>query len=312
MKLSFLFLEQIDKHMNTVRKLQRDFIIGDNWLYYKIYTGSIESILEILNDSIKKWQKQGIIDNWFFIRYADPHHHLRLRFHLTDFSKIGGVLESIKTQFIPYIEEGIIWKVQLDTYSRELERYGYKTMQLSEQIFTHDSNMMIELFSLIEGEEGEEIRWLFCLRAIDDFISAFNLGIEQKISLFDRLKTGFGIEFRIDRTMKKKINEKYRNHRSKIKSFMALDELNEYYLPLFHILEHKRKAIDTIAKEIIHSKEVEPLDFDFELFLESHVHMITNRIFRFKNRLHELVCYDFLFKHYMSIKSKEQKLLTQS
>ena len=66
-------------------KAQRTFIIGDNWLYYKIYTGAKTSEL-ILTESIRpvveELLKNNIIQKWFFIRYSDPHYHIRIRIYL--------------------------------------------------------------------------------------------------------------------------------------------------------------------------------------------------------------------------------------
>ena len=54
---------------------QRIFIIGGEWIYFKIYSGqkTIENIF--INDIMCKINlliKQRMIDSFFFVRYMDP------------------------------------------------------------------------------------------------------------------------------------------------------------------------------------------------------------------------------------------------
>ena len=114
------------------------------------------------------------------------------------------------------MEQDIIWKVQLDTYNRELERYGANTMELSESLFCHDSWATLQFLDLIEGDEGERLRWLYGLRAIDGLLEAFQYNIGEKLQLMERLKIGFGQEFNMSRPLKKQLDGKYRKERERI------------------------------------------------------------------------------------------------
>jgi thiopeptide-type bacteriocin biosynthesis protein len=62
--------------------VQRTFAPGSQWLYLKAYTGTA-SADRILTDTvgpvIDGLLSTGVVDHWFFLRYADPEHHLRLR-----------------------------------------------------------------------------------------------------------------------------------------------------------------------------------------------------------------------------------------
>ena len=54
--------------------MKRDFTIGSEWLFYKIYCGyttADELLKAIIGPLSKRLAQQGLIDNWFFIRYAD-------------------------------------------------------------------------------------------------------------------------------------------------------------------------------------------------------------------------------------------------
>jgi thiopeptide-type bacteriocin biosynthesis protein len=53
------------------------------------------------------------------------------------------------------LEQNSVWKIQTDTYQREIERYG-KTIEDSETLFWHDSEMILHYLVLKSSFEKEE------------------------------------------------------------------------------------------------------------------------------------------------------------
>lgn len=282
--------------------LKRNFIVGSKWLYYKIYMGHKTSDL-VLTDIIKpliyQLTEEATIDKWFFIRYADPKHHLRIRFHCDNTDNIGQVIATLHESLNAFVEEDLIWKIQLDTYQRELERYGLKTMELSETLFCYDSNATIQFLDLIEGNEGEQLRWLFGLRSIDCLLNSFKYSLDKKLILMDNLKTGFGLEFGMSRPLKKQLDNKYREERVNIEAFMLFtDKTEPDYEPIFNILQRKRIEVQPLAEQILNLQVKGKLQLELNSLMSSYIHMLMNRLFKSKNRLNEMVCYDFLYRHY--------------
>lgn len=290
---------------------KRSFIIGDEWLYYKIYSGPKTSDLiltEVIKPIAESLLKEKIIDKWFYIRYSDPKNHLRLRLHYKDSESVSKIINSFHAHFNKYSFEDLIWKIQTDTYHRELERYGRNTMELSETLFYYDSKAISDFLSLIEGDEGEELRWLFGLRMVDTLLECFSYTLENKIYLVEFLKTRFGNEFGMNRFLKKQLDDKYRQKRKKIENFMFCDKKEiEEYIPILKILSNYKVFISPIAQSLHHIKAAEKLEIELENLLSSYIHMTLNRLFRSKNRLHELVCYDFLYRHYTSVLARNKK-----
>src|SRR5581483_441899 len=69
---------------HAVTQHVRVFYPGDAWNYVKLYctlTQQEEIIAGSLHDVIQQLREQQLIDRWFFLRYADPQPHLRLRIH---------------------------------------------------------------------------------------------------------------------------------------------------------------------------------------------------------------------------------------
>ncbi len=297
-------------------EIYRSLIPGDEWLYYKIYTGPKTSDA-ILADFIKPVTedllKDKIIKGWFFIRYGDPKHHLRFRFKVSQIANIGEVMNRLYPHLRKLVDQDLIWKIQMDTYQRELERYGITTMEISEQLFFHDSTCVVNFLDMIEGDDGEELRWLFALRAMDNFLDIFEHTDEDKLKLLDRLKTGFGFEFGISRPLKKQLDDKYRAERKKIEQFMVLKKENaaDYY-PILEILDQREVEMSPLAFSINNLNQNGTLKVGYNDLMASYLHMFMNRLFKSKNRLHELVCYDFLYRYYKSMiaRKKYQKTNT--
>ena len=290
--------------------MERSFIIGSDWLYYKIYTGTkaTDSILtKVVLPLIEQFHSLNWIEKWFFIRYSDPSHHIRLRFLLTEKNMIPKILEKLYLSLYSFIEQDIVWKVQLDTYNRELERYGENTIELSESMFFHDSWATIQFLNLIEGEEGEQLRWLFGLRSTDYLLNAFEYTIEEKLSLLEGLKVGFGKEFNMSRPLKKQLDAKYRSERKRIEYFMSFSskDENEYH-PILEILENSYLSIRPIALELLQIEKENLLQISKSNLIESYIHMIMVRLFKSKNRMNEMVCYDFLYRFYRTQLAKKR------
>lgn len=290
-------------------KIQRTFIIGDEWLYYKIYSGTKTTdyiLAEIILPFVIKLQENGMIDKWFFIRYQDPEHHLRLRFRCHKSDQIGQIIALLNIPLKKLLDQDLIWKIQMDTYHRELERYGNNTIELAEKIFQYDSEMVAGFIDLIEeGKEGEELRWMFAIRGIDALLKDFEYPIESRKQLLFWLKTDFGKEFHMEKNLKKQVSERYRKYKDQIGTFMFFTAATagDYY-PLIELIKIRSSNNKEVAKHILNIKKKGELEMDINELMASFIHMFMNRLFKSKNRLHEMIAYDFLYRQYMARISK--------
>lgn len=277
-------------------KLKRTFIIGEEWLYYKIYCGNRTSdtiLIDVIKPLTESLLKEKIIDKWFFIRYSDPENHLRVRFHCSNISKLGLIIEKLKEAIKFYVESDLIWNVQVDTYQREVERYGTNNIIESEELFYLDSIACVNVLSLINDDE---VLFLFALKSMDNLLSIFDYNIEEKVSFTRKNKEVFRKEFRADKELTKQLNLKYQLLKNKLKHFMS-SNLDDIYSPLIDFLSSKEKTIKPVRAKM---KNID------DKLLSSYIHMMINRFFRDKQRLHELVCYDFLYRHYSAINAKNK------
>jgi len=272
---------------------------GGEWLYLKIYAGynTLEKILiGKLWPLASDMTDEGVAKLWFFVRYADPDHHLRYRIRLNDSSTGEDMLKSIHASLEPLKGHGLIWKVELGTYRREMERYGHMTIEHAEQLFFHDSRACLA-FLLDEPQVGRQnYRWLFAIASADAYLSDFGYNLAARKEIMLRLNRGYGAEFGKDFRLAGQISERYRIHRMKIQEALERKPSD----PIAGILLRRSKENIVLTKSIKAFHSGSKGDARMDDLVCSIIHMSMNRIFPINNRLHEMVIYDLLFRHYKS------------
>lgn len=292
---------------------QRHFSPGSDWMYYKLYCG-IQSADKILLDAIKPLGEELVesrmVDKWFFIRYSDPDFHLRLRLHLSDINDLGPLSRKVHACLQPYKAAGYIWKIQLDTYTRETGRYGDNTIGLAETLFYHDSVAFTNLLDNTRGDQREEMRWLWGLRAVDELLNCFCFPLRDKYALLDGLREDFGLEFNMDKPLKLQLDSKYRKNKQMIEQVMNASDDQECALRgLVSILGEKSRNIAGVVDEILALDKAGKLQVPVPDLLRSYIHMMINRITITYPRKQEMVMYDFLSRYYKSAMVREKTMI---
>lgn len=276
------------------------FLPGDEWLYYRIYCGhSIadkllrEEIYPLLTDLKEK----KLLRIWFFIRYADPEHHLRIRIKLTDDKNSIQIIQRLGKYLSPYVNQNLIWKVELGTYQPEYERYGTASISLVENIFFHDS---VAYCSFAEGiiKENDHALWLYAMLSVDQLLQDFEFSLDEKKELLLRLSRSFGKEFGKNKSLAKQLSEKFRENRLMIAGlFNGCSETalaHHIKNTLNSRSEHNSNEVSAILA-LYASGKMEVIKEDL---LASLIHMSMNRFFSNNNRLHEMLIYDLLHRQY--------------
>jgi thiopeptide-type bacteriocin biosynthesis protein len=289
--------------------IQRTFIPGDEWVYYKIYCGiktADEIITEVILPLTRSFETEKIIDKWFFLRFSDSDVHIRVRLHLTDIKYLGEVLQRCGKTLISYIDQKLVWNVMLDTYERELERYFPDGIEFAESFFYSDSKMISEFLTLIEGDEGEDIRWQFAFKNIDTLFTDFRLTESQKTELIEKTQNTFNMEFGMDKNLKIQIDSKFRKIRTEIsKSIQIEKENNIELLPIIELLQKRSFENGTLIKSL-YSLQAENYRFNILEVLPSYIHMSLNRLFKSNQRFHEMILYNCLSRYYKSEQAKNK------
>lgn len=292
--------------------MKKNFMIGDEWIFYKLYCG-YKSSDRVLTESLKPLAEEllnkKIIDEWFFIRYSDPDLHLRVRFHYTDIGSVGTIINSMNSALSRYVNSGIVSKVMIDVYERELNRYGQDTIEMSEKMFCTDSIMIINLISFLsgKGESSENIRWKFGVKAVDRLLSDFGYNLNGKLEAIERMRDGFNKEFGIENNVKKQLNDNYREVRKEIEELMKESGSGFEYSSVFNnLLDFKSASTQNIIAELLDPAGQNCLKVDQTGYIASLSHMMLNRLFRSNQRAQEMVIYNYLWKYYDTVRAKQK------
>jgi lantibiotic biosynthesis protein len=286
------------------KTVKRTFVTGEEWLYFKIYCGTktadqfLKYSLKVTLDELKN---KNLIESWFFIRYADPQNHLRIRFKIKNTSDISEVSQILKENCSYFLDHKLIWKLQTDTYNRELERYGASTIEIAEDLFNANSEQILQLIELFDdsNEEREaEIRWFFGLKGVDMLLNAFNFDLKSKKELLENLSEGFGREFNMNIDLKKQLGERFRKERGLLSKCINHEHLLEDdFKQAFSILHQFKERNNQIAKAIL---QAETLEVELNNLLGSYIHMFMNRLFITNQRYTEMIQYHLLWHFYRS------------
>ncbi|MBP2479190.1 thiopeptide-type bacteriocin biosynthesis protein [Crossiella equi] len=122
---------------------------GGEWAFLKVYcpfgrhddilTGPLPAVVEAL---------RPVTDRWFYLRYADPQPHLRLRFRAVPGAE-AAVLAHLLAWGRELVGQGLAFDTAVASYVPENARYGGpRTFDLVEQVFSANSDATLGLLQL--------------------------------------------------------------------------------------------------------------------------------------------------------------------
>jgi thiopeptide-type bacteriocin biosynthesis protein len=290
----------------VTRSLVRRFPPGSEWLYAKLYTGTgtADQLLNhVVGPLVRSSLASGAADAWFFIRYADPDWHLRLRLHGEPGRLHAEVLPGLEAAAAPLLDTGQLWRMQLDTYEREVERYGGdRGIELAEQLFAADSEAVLTILGSLSGDAGLDLRWRLAMAGIDLLFEDLGLTLEEKRSVARRAREGFGREFGIDGNFRGRVGQRYRAERARLEALLDPGQAPPAP-PLAAGLEALRRRslqLAPVTAELRQLSQAGRLSATLAELARSCAHMHVNRLLRSAHRAQELVLYELLDRAYSS------------
>lgn len=281
---------------------------GSQWLYLKLYTGAATAdqvLCQVIAPLVRQALAAGAVDRWFFVRYSDPDWHLRLRLHGDPAQLLGEVLPACHAAVAPWIEDGRIWKLQIDTYEREVERYGGPIgAELAEQLFHADSEGVLAIIEAFAGNEGADARWRLCLLGMDRLLDDLGFDHHVKQTLLQRVRSTFQHEFHADSKLRGQLGEKYRQERKELQWLLDPNRQVNHALAFgVQLLQQRSLQLQPIIAQLLRAEDQGQLGAPLSEIALSYLHMHANRLLRSLQREQELVLYDLLARHYESMAS---------
>jgi thiopeptide-type bacteriocin biosynthesis protein len=177
---------------HPVEPLERLRLPGSDWLFAKLYSGRTRHddllagpVREFANGALQN----GLAERWFFIRYADPEPHIRLRFQGEAASLLAHLLPALTAWGRSLVEAGLLRKLVVDSYDREIERYGGpEGIQVAEQVFAGDSVAVCNIVALRIRRILELSSLDLALITMDDLVSSLGLPAGERLKLYATIR----------------------------------------------------------------------------------------------------------------------------
>lgn len=291
----------------------RSFALGSEWTYLKVYCGPkwAERILtEYLRPCLLELEATELVAEWFFVRYADPRPHLRLRLrHRPEPATVATIVSRLHQALAGLQQARVVQALQYDTYHRELERYGAAPISFSETVFGHDSRAVLQFLDLLSGDAGERYRWLFALRGVDQLLTDFGLSLPEKAALAVQSQQDFFAEFNGNATLTRRLNDKYREVSRELTDFLHGAEQEPELVEAVRAFATRSAAIQIAVQDLVAAHPTLDVGAAVRRLLPSYLHMFLNRMFLANQRLHELVVYHYLVKYYATAQARSRQLV---
>jgi lantibiotic biosynthesis protein len=192
-------LPSIIRTISTEDKLR---LPGSDWIFIKLY-GSKDRQNEFITNHISKFSENmlqnGFATSWFFMRYEDPESHIRLRFNGDSTKLTTELIPSLYKWVNLCIQEGFVKKITIDTYEREIERYGGPALiSAAEKVFFYDSRASAILIYLLRYNKIDFPDYVLGAISAINIMSQFKLNLEEQFDLLNNLvdKDRYRDEFR--------------------------------------------------------------------------------------------------------------------
>ncbi|MBI3725130.1 lantibiotic dehydratase [bacterium] len=285
--------------------IERSFPPGSRWLYAKLYTGSSTAdrvIREVVAPLVARALSTGAAERWFFIRYGDPDWHVRVRLEGEPSRLTGELLPALHALAAPLVAKKMISRIQLDTYEREVERYGGPEAILAvERIFQIDSEAALAIVARLKGDAGADARWRLALRGIDAIQDDLGLDHARKRTVIRRVRAAFGAEIGAGDAFWRQLGARFRQERAGLDALLDRERDETSPLaPALLVLQERSERLRPVVADLRARERAGLLGRPVDALADSLVHMHANRLLRSAQRAHEVVIYYFLDRLYES------------
>ncbi|QBD82911.1 hypothetical protein EPA93_45900 [Ktedonosporobacter rubrisoli] len=164
--------------LNTFNQ-QRLYPPGSEWLYVKLYCApSLQNdlIAGPIRTFAQEALKRGLAEDWYFLRYADPDPHIRVRFRGNATVLMHQLTPELSRWATQLMMDGPCLKFTFDVYEREIERYGGPGgMLAAEAFFAADSITTAEFLYLLSARIVTLERIVLAVLSIDTLLAQLGL-----------------------------------------------------------------------------------------------------------------------------------------
>jgi len=269
---------------------------GGEWLYAKIYAspwGREQLLRQCLVPLVTRLLREQLADKWFFIRYADPDPHLRVRLHGDAATLWNSALPRIRTACETLCSEGLAWKIDIATYEPEIERYGGQdALSIAEDVFGADSECVLALIVSGAVQDPHE-RWKCLIAGVDLIWKDAGFDEASRAALYARRSEQLVHSLGADPERLLATNRKFRASRLELDQLLFGDSADG---GARSILQRRSERLQPLLASLRQLAAQQRLTQPLSKIVAAHAHMYVNRLSLAASGTQELIVYEMLAK----------------
>lgn len=282
-----------------ISAVKKTFLPNSEWLYYKIFVAknfSSELLIKLI-PICERLKKKKKIKSFFYIKYYSPDFHVRLRVNVAPngYDEVYRVINPILNT---YVNKKSIYKVQMDTYFREVARYGYEKISFFEDLFYKDSILSQRILKNTINDENS--LWKYTVATVLGYSKIFGFSTSDLLNFSTQMHASLAAEFYQNTVTNKSLNLKYKTLCSDILEIII--DSDNFYSQFFN---KNFKTLDVNILEFINR-----LSFnERKYYLNSMIHMHIIRVVNSQNRFYEMLIHYLLKKALKSLAVRNKTVL---
>ncbi|MGI5128865.1 thiopeptide-type bacteriocin biosynthesis protein [Pseudonocardia sp. CA-107938] len=247
---------------------------GDGWVYFRFHTGfaAADTVVTRAADLARRLRATGTATGWFYLRYGEGGHHVRVRIRPAE-GAADAVVAALRALGRELRAEALVSRVVMDDYVPEVARYGGAAgLALAEELFVADSDDVARVIAAGTAEADRLYRTVADMVAWCDALFADPASAQEFLRLGG---TGQGLQFLAEGNRHGMF---HREHRTVLEEHLARVAPDDAVLD-------RLRALATQVRGRLDRRRSDSV-------LGSALHMHCNRMFAFDANRLEFLAYE--------------------
>jgi lantibiotic biosynthesis protein len=205
----------------------------------------------------------------------------------------------------PLIEADLIWRMDVGTYEREVERYGgEEAVEPAERLFEADSDAVLEVVNSAEGDRLAQVRWQLALAGTDRLLRDLGLTEPQREEWARATRASLLSEELPSTELSAEVGRRFRANRDHLDDLLAGRTGDPVLAAGLATLERRSAQLVSVQADLDTLESHGALTQPITVLARSFVHMHINRMLRSDQRRSEMVIADWLGRLYRSARAR--------